>query len=516
MRERMTDLDSVYGHLIEGGVNEKATHTDDDGWDEWRVPKDLKAVAFAVIAQRANHQGTATLTHDADVARSWESMDSEEQSDLVKAYKDIPEVRDQLRGDIIPFYVLEGSEDIRTLHTGDKIFTEKKVRDANRKGAGFPQHIKDMIRMAEPMTKEEEEACFEEIVELKSMRKVDPEANDVYVDLRGRIALANIDVAVSSARRYKWASYRNPLLEVDDLFQSAWKGIMLAVNKWDPERGKNTRFGGLACVMANTAVQDCVSANGNHGKVYTLTRRKAVLAGALTRWTDELMVELGRRPTIQDLWTYCKGKWEFEINKGMTIELLKDLWTKPQCMSLDDTGEESDDDVHERLIWEEPDDCLDELVETMLSCSGLTQKERDCVEARYHFHTDDIEIAHGNKLGTWRDVCKFAGVSKKLAQQYVGSGVNKMQANALNISAMMDGFIDLPDNRTHRRFRDETLDKATETIQSNPQTVTEPVIYDGDGNPIVAKPKPKVMAKPNAHLTTEEDLMDAMLGMFLT
>jgi RNA polymerase sigma-B factor len=206
-------------------------------------------------------------------------------------------------------------------------------------------------------------------------------------DLAAREALVErfLPLARHFARRYAYMD--EPF---DDLFQVASLGLILAIDRFEPNRG--TRFTSYAAPTINGELKRHFRDNGWSLHVPRDLQERAL---AVTRATDRLCTRLGRSPTARDVAA------ELTCSVEEVLEA-REAAASYEAMSLDAaTGPDNDDGALSPIDGLRSDDPSYELVESRdaiaTTWKALPELERRVLELRFTHHLTQSEI--GRRTG---------------------------------------------------------------------------------------------------------------------
>src|SRR5205814_6351321 len=112
-----------------------------------------------------------------------------------------------------------------------------------------------------------------------------------YLEVRGKLAEANLRLVVSIAKRYRGRG-----LPFADLIQEGNRGLMRAVDKYEHRLG--FKFGTYATWWIRQGIQRALH---DHGRTVRVPCHQISTLAAIERVRGELTLELHREPTIEEI-----------------------------------------------------------------------------------------------------------------------------------------------------------------------------------------------------------------------
>ena len=224
--------------------------------------------------------------------------------------------------------------------------------------------------------------------------------------LRERIIAGHLNIAAALAARYNGRG-----VEYDDLYQVASLALVKALDRFDPEKG--VKFSTFA---TPTMIGEIKNYFRDRSRSIRLPRNSGAMLAALEKCVDELMQEMHRDPTAEEL----------ARRMGLGVEqILEQLEMRGAVrpVSLDYTSQEGENDapMEAFLGFEEKGYSEFENNETIQSAlAELDGQERELIQMRY-----------------------FEGLSQRQAAERMGvsqMSVSRMERRALSkMRGQMEG-----------------------------------------------------------------------------
>jgi RNA polymerase primary sigma factor len=243
--------------------------------------------------------------------------------------------------------------------------------------------------------------------EVSALVRVLERRRELYNQVRGELAQANLRLVVSVAKRY-----RNRGLSFDDLIQEGNGGLMRAVDKYEPRLGY--RFGTYATWWVRERITRALA---DHGRTVRLPSHHVTTLGSLIRVENEFTARHGREPTEEELADAL----------GLTPERLRDLRREAQpTVSLDEhfagDGEEPWSDFLSDAGADDPGaeadrDLLRERVVEVLR--SLAPRDREVLELRFGLRD--------GRSRTLDEVAQLLGVTRERVRQIEARGLLKLR-----------------------------------------------------------------------------------------
>jgi len=219
----------------------------------------------------------------------------------------------------------------------------------------------------------------------------------------------NLRLAISIAKRYRGRG-----MEFLDLIQESIVGLVVAVDKYDPERGN--RLSTLIVPWCRQAVSRSVE---NYGRLIRVPAYVGQIVYQIRLTTDLLTQELGREPTPDEI----ALKMDLPFEK---VEQYLEVARLPK--SLDAPLDQRDDLalvdlVPDKRLENRPDDAVDlqGLRQDLLNiCDSLDEKERQVIVSYFGLET-------GEKRSL-RSVGKELGLTHQRIFQIRASALRKLRA----------------------------------------------------------------------------------------
>jgi RNA polymerase primary sigma factor len=296
---------------------------------------------------------------------------------------------------------LDDQEEIDALEsTGANLFVDHadftENDDGSELGNTLSLYLRDMGRVPRLTAKEEIRlALLIHQGKLEQQRAIQDKTlpNDDVMehaqDAQRRLIEANLRLVVSIAKKYQ-----NGGLALLDLIQEGNKGLMIAVDKFDPTKGY--KFSTYATWWIRQYVSRALA---NQARTIRIPVHMYEKINRVARVSTRLHQELGRKPTVEEI-AHQIGSSEEQIR-----EILK---AKQQPISLETPiGEDDDNELGDLLE--------DQLLESPLEITAryqlqkyithalqdLNERERDIIQLRYglldgtsHTLTEIGEILH--------------------------------------------------------------------------------------------------------------------------
>jgi RNA polymerase primary sigma factor len=227
----------------------------------------------------------------------------------------------------------------------------------------------------------------------------------VYQKARSELAEANLRLVVSIAKRYRGRG-----LAFGDLIQEGNSGLMRAVDKYDHRLG--FKFGTYATWWIR---QGITRALHDHARLVRVPCHHAATLASLERVREELVVQLGREPTLA----------EMARATDMTPEEVQSLRTVARHpLSLDeDFGD--DNNLQDCLADNSAEDpaqvadqhLLKDRVAEVLRC--LAPRDREVIELRYGLKDGQAR--------TLDEVASLLGVTRERVRQIEARGLLRLR-----------------------------------------------------------------------------------------
>jgi RNA polymerase primary sigma factor len=240
----------------------------------------------------------------------------------------------------------------------------------------------------------------------------------VYRRVRGELAQANLRLVVAIAKRYRGRG-----LAFADLIQEGNRGLMRAVDKYDYRLG--FKFGTYATWWIRQGITQALH---DHARLVRVPCHQAATLAALDRVREELMVLLGREPTLAEM-AAASGMSPAEVETLRTVARppisLDEAFVAdtPLQESLSDTRAADPSLLADRHL-------LKDRIAEMLRC--LAPRDREVIELRY-----------GLKDGQARTLDKIAGVlgvTRERVRQIEARGLLRLRQTGR--SQLLEGFPD--------------------------------------------------------------------------
>lgn len=458
--------------------------------------------------------------------KRWRKMDEDEQIDLMQTWIHDTESREDLQRVIPPAeldkFLLEmgicrnDGDDFESFITKTKADNRKEV---NRISAGFPGHLKRLIE-TDDLTDDEVEWKLSQLIDIRESGV--EEQSNFYYELRNEIIQGNFRYVMERCKRWRWASMRASTMEYSEFFNEGIIGLTEAIEKFDPERASMTTFRAYAVGHINNAIKAYIngiadksySRGGRHA--YRIPQKQLILAGALTRYQDELSTKLSRRPTLTELYRYVQDKPEYQAC-SVSKEGMGELLSRPVTVSFDSPiGDEDDGTTLEDFIenphlkemkWKSDEV---ELCELLFQHSGLTEDETVALQLRFHFMSDPANYRGGrDELFSMYDIARIMDVKIGVVKNYVRKGLEKMKERAEVCQHIMQGVVEKQVNTFQQRsIRKAVMATAMDLIENPPKTSRQKRIADTTKN--AKKSTPKKSTKRQVTLKDLAGIMDLL------
>jgi RNA polymerase primary sigma factor len=243
--------------------------------------------------------------------------------------------------------------------------------------------------------------------DLSALLRVVERRRELYRQVRGELAQANLRLVVSVAKRY-----RRRGLSFDDLIQEGNSGLLRAVDKYEPRLGY--RFGTYATWWIRERITRALA---DHGRTVRLPSHHVTALGTLSRAKNELTARHGREPTDDELADAL----------GVSRDRLRALRREGQpTVSLDEHfgegGEEPWSDFLSDAGADDPgtaadQDLLRERVGQVLQ--SLAPRDREVLELRFGLRD--------GKSRTLDEVARVLGVTRERVRQLEARGLLKLR-----------------------------------------------------------------------------------------
>ena len=270
------------------------------------------------------------------------------------------------------------------------------LTDGSELGNALSLYLRDMGRIPRLTPKEEIELAlqlqqgqYEQQRALQTNTHPNARIMESAKEAQRRLIEANLRLVVSVAKKYQ-----NGGLALLDLIQEGNKGLMIAVDKFDPMKGY--KFSTYATWWIRQYVSRALA---NQARTIRVPVHMYEKINRVTRVSTRLHQELGRKPTVEELAQHI-GSSEEQVQEI--------LLASQQTISLETpVGEDNEDELGDFL----EDQFLPSPLEltafsqlqeyVALALQGLSERERDVLQMRYglldgtsHTLTEIGELLH--------------------------------------------------------------------------------------------------------------------------
>jgi len=200
-------------------------------------------------------------------------------------------------------------------------------------------------------------------------------------DAREALIIRYAGLARAIARRF---SRRG--LQYDDIVQSAYLGLIQAVDRFDPSRGVP-----LQAYAARTIEGEIMHLFRDRGWAVRVPRSLQELSRSIAVASEQLGHKLGRKPTVAEL-AEATGHSEHEVTEAQVAQraYVAEPLTEPGA------GGERDEDVRPvsaLMVDEHGFGQVRDRAQIATSLRHLPQRERDIVRLRFYHDLTQAEIA---------------------------------------------------------------------------------------------------------------------------
>lgn len=256
-----------------------------------------------------------------------------------------------------------------------------------------------------PRRTERRGRCVPDAAGLSEQRLFEEYARSGNPAVKERLVSRFLPLAYSLAARFTGSDAR------DDLKQVACLGLLKALERFDPDRGKS-----FPAYAVPTILGELKRHLRDTGWAVHVSRRVQELALTIHRTTEALTCELGRTPVPREVAD------ALELTVEEVLEALEASRHR-QTDSLDWCSEESGEEgpaLQERIGGDDP---LYELIDDGLSIvpvlESLPEAERSAIGLRFF---EDL---------TQREIGAQMGISQMQVSRLISRGLEKARANAL-------------------------------------------------------------------------------------
>ena len=265
----------------------------------------------------------------------------------------------------------------------DSDIDDTDITDGSELGNALSLYLRDMGRVPRLTAKEEvrlallvQQGQIEQQHALQAKTFPNARIMEQAKEAQRHLIEANLRLVVSIAKKYQ-----NGGLALLDLIQEGNKGLMIAVEKFDPMKGY--KFSTYATWWIRQYVSRALA---NQARTIRIPVHMYEKINRITRVSARLHQELGRNPTVEELAQHM-GSSEEQVH-----EILK---ASQQTISLETpVGEDNEDELGDLLedqLIQSPLELTEhsQLQEHVaLALQGLSERERDVLQLRYGFIDD--------------------------------------------------------------------------------------------------------------------------------
>jgi RNA polymerase primary sigma factor len=237
-----------------------------------------------------------------------------------------------------------------------------------------------------------------------------------YRRVRGELAEANLRLVVAIAKRYRGRG-----LAFADLIQEGNRGLMRAVDKYDYRLG--FKFGTHATWWIRQGITQALH---DHARLVRVPCHHAATLATLDRVREELMVLLGREPTLAEM-AAASGMSPAEVETLRTVARppisLDEAFVAdtPLQESLSDTRSEDPALLADQHL-------LKDRMAEVLRC--LAPRDREVIELRYGLKDGQAR--------TREEVAGVLGVTRERVRQIEARGLSRLRQTGR--SRLLEGF----------------------------------------------------------------------------